>query len=1654
MNKLILSFVMSFFLTHVLGAHNEERKGVEANMEGLQLTIESKTVQPNEDFCVSVSVQGFDNLIGMQFSIKYDPSALDFMSVGNFNLSGLSAGVFGTPGDSGTDPGVITLAWVEPALNPVTLDNGTVIFDLCFKAKNASTSDIDFSNTPTAIEITNGDEQSVMFTGVKSELVVGDGGDGGDPMTDEFTLTLQDQTVNPGEDICIPVSVQNFENIIGMQFSINYDPNLLEFKSVGNFNLSGLTEGVFGTPGSDGTTPGNISLAWVEPAINPVTLDNGTVIFELCFTSKVSSGTTDVVFSGNPTSIEITDGDEQNVPFNGENATVVIGDGEGSGFRLALEDVSVKSGNEVCIPVTVRDFINIIGMQLSINYDPNELQFQSVGNFNLSGLTEGAFGTPGSDGTAPGDITLAWVEPAINPVTLDNGTVIFELCFTALGDNGTTTDVVFSDNPTTIEITDGDEQNVPFMGKNGTVTIDDSVVGEDALTLNIQDDTVATSTQFCVDVTGIQATDLVGIQLTIEYDPSQLQFDEVNNFGLTGLNEGQFATPASGKISLAWTDPAVTGVTVEDGTTLFSLCFTALGSTDSTKITFSGDPTAIEVTKKDGDSEKLVDFVGDEGTISFLAVPPPSITSPSIVDATCGANNNPGGSIDITIENGSGNYTFAWDYQDAATEDLMNIPAGTYNVTVTDTESGLTATQMFTVNGPTNPIVIDNLDQTNVNCFGEATGAISVAASGGQGELTYSWNQDLPDGPNQTGLSAGSGYSVTITDTSGCSLESEVIILDEPSELTVDATSTEVQCEGDTDGSISLSVSGGTPDYSINWPGELADDQLEQTGLTNGNYSITVVDDNGCQMVANVDVGVVSPLNLNNVQTTDIGQSNRGSIVINVTGGSSNLTYNWSGPGGFSADTDDIVNLSMTGEYCLTVTDNDGGCSIQRCFNIYNVLAFDNTEVQNTCAESATGTITIDIRGGAAPYAYEWSTGDTTKNLTGLSAGNYGLTVFDSRGVSVEQSFEVGSFNALTLTGNKINVTGNPDNTNGTINLVVSGGRPGYTVQWDNGRTGQVLDNIGVGEYCATVTDENGCQVEECFEIIYVPTPLTINPEFEHISCNGRQDGSLTLVITGGLSPYFITYSDGMTTTNDNGLALRNGLAEGELGYVVEDSNGDTVEGSVNIEEPDPLVITDFSVTHDTDDPGCTGSINISVEGGTPQYMVQWNSPNTGQNIINLCAGEFTPTVVDDRGCMATLEEPIVVNMFSVQANVTNADCQDSANGEIDLEVEGGESPYTYVWKNAQGQTISQEQDPSNLAPGMYTVSVTEMSGNMVVRQVEIFASSSLDVEVDIQTNFNGFAVSCPNASDGSVTATAVNGSGDYSYEWVKDNQMISMSRTLNNAVPGIYEVTAIDGNGCSITKQITLTSPPRVNLNASTRDVSCNGARDGEVVIIASGGGGSVTYNWSNGAQGSRVSFLAKGEYSVTVTDANNCSVSETYTIDEPAPLKVQVETQPANDGCNGSATATVMGGTGPFNYQWNAGLGNGATQTNLCPGDYMVVVTDANGCSNQNAPAALSIKDRRFPCTEASVVITPDGDGLNENFVINCIEDLARNNIKIFNRWGQLVFEADNYDNTWDGRTADGEELPEGPYYYILEYDSQNGRQQTKGSISVLRE
>ncbi|MEL7121943.1 MAG: gliding motility-associated C-terminal domain-containing protein, partial [Bacteroidota bacterium] len=1210
------------------------------------------------------------------------------------------------------------------------------------------------------------------------------------------------------------------------------------------------------------------------------------------------------------------------------------------------------------------------------------------------------------------------------------------------------------DTPTSIEITNSDEQNVPFNGESGTVTISDQAVGENAVTLSIESKEVSTG-EFCLDVTSTDFNDIIGLQFTIDYDPAILTFVRTDNFGLAGLDANQFANPSAGKITLTWVDQDLSGETLPDGTTVFSVCFTTIETSGNTMVSFSGTPTAIEVTQKDGNSEVAVDLTAVNSTVTISNVQPPEILEQAtITDETCAGDND--GAIDVTVQGGTGSFTYSWSFQNETTEDLTGLPAGTYDLTVTDVNSSLTATRSFTVNGPASPISIDEVNINNPQCSGDNTGAIIITASGGTGNLSYTWNSGLPPGASQVNLSPSSNYRVSVADENGCNAVSDAIEIVSPDPLQATYSVNDVSCSGSNDGSISVNASGGTGNYTFAWSGGLSGDGNSQNNLGEGDYFVTITDENSCTFASpSISITNPNPINVGIGSFTDIEEgSNSGALVINVAGGSGSYTYSWSGPNNFNASTRSIQNLSTAGEYCVTVTDGSN-CSIEECFNVYEALTFDDILLNNTCSGVSGGSIELIIAGGESPYNYNWSNGGNSSLVTGLAQGSYNVTVTDQRGVEIKGTFEINELDALEISGTIVEVTGNPLNSNGGVNLTISGGRPGYTVNWSNGATGQALTNVTAGQYCVTVTDENNCTIEDCFDVTYRPEPLSVTPRFDNVSCFGEENGNLFLIIQGGATPYKITFSDGEEVENTNGLVNRLNISGGEIGYVVEDGVGAVIEGSVLIQEPDSLQVVDIAITHDLEGESCTGVIDLTIQGGTPGYIVNWNSPNTGARIIGLCPGEYVPMIQDANGCTVAVD-PITVNEFAVSGLISSADCEDSRNGSIALSVSGGEGPYVYSWSNEAGEIISTDQDPGELLPGAYTVTVSETSGNQIIKDFVVDASSNINVEVEVLSDFNGFTVSCANATDGMIRAQGVNGEGNYAYEWMRGNVMVSTTSTLENAAPGVYEVIAIDENGCVATMEVELSAPPAFNVSSSVTDVNCNGERDGEILLVPAGGiGANYSYSWSNNLPARNIQRnLAAGTYVVTITDENNCSEEFTYNVVEPAPLSISVQADSATERFNGEVRIIASGGTQPYSYFWEQiPTETSSSVGELQPGRYMVIVRDANGC---DITGIGEVKNRISPCLSARIIITPNGDGQNDAFQVACSDLLLNNNLKIYNRWGQLVFEADNYLDDWEGTTSNGSDLPDGPYFYVLEYDdpSLNTRVQIEGSITLLRE
>ena len=1597
----------------------------------------------NQEVCIKANaVSGFTNLKSAQFTINYNSTQLNFSSVKNFNLTGLTQASFTT-----TTPGTIAVNWTSttPAAGN-SLANGAAIVDLCFTGKLAGiSSTLSFA---AGAQIQNKDNQAVSLNGTTGVITVN-----GPQTTGPATFDITDATATGvGQQVCQKVNVTNFTNLLSTEYTITYNATQLDFLSVKNFNLTGLVDASFSKPGVGGTPLGSIKVSWNDPEVSQgVSVPNGTSIFEVCFTTKLNNITSTVTFGATK---EIINKDQQEVTFVGQAGTVTVGSGGGGGpsnFALDLSDATVPATNqEVCIKVnTSSGFTNMIGLEFIINYNTTQLDFSGVKNFNLNGLTEANFGLPGVGTNPAGSIKVSWSDPNVAGISLPNGTAIFDVCFKAKVASIVST-VTFATNPAP-EAIDKENTQLPFTGTSGQITVGGTTNTTD-LVLKVGSATGATNSDVCLELTTTNFKNVLGMQYVIKFDPAFLthkSFDNLNA-GLRGFSTGSLnANNTNGTIFLTWVDDQVTGVTLPDNAVIMRICFTIKGTTGSSIVGIDKTKT-IEMTDAD---EKPIPTQTQDGTVTIGAANAPTIVSPAVItNVPCFGESK--GSINIDVRGGTGSYSYKWS-NNATTQDLSNIAAGSYSVTVTDLGNTATVTGNFTVTQPSAALAITGITKTDAACFGQASGALNAAVTGGTAPLSYAWSGNLAAIANPTNVPAGN-YTLTVTDANGCRAVSNPTAVGQPAAALNATTSTlPAKCDGAATGSATITATGGTSPYTYKWATNQTTSQL--SNIAPGIYGFTVTDAKNCIFSGSVTVTQEQSVRITSIDPVNFDQNQtNGAVNIAISGGVAPYRYGWTGPANFAATTEDINNLGTAGEYCVTVTDNVG-CTATMCADIVQRLKV-NLTVTEACFGQSTGGVSLQATGGVGPYTYKWSANNaTTQNISNIAAGNYNVTVTDSQNNTVTGNATVPALTEIKIsrTITDVNFVGGA---NGAIALTVTGGKPGYTYKWNNNSSAASLSGLVVGEYCVTVTDLVGCSATGCFKVELVLAPLSVGTDITNNLCNGQNTGIARLQVSGGVGPYVLAFNNGQPENLVAGAFERKNLPAGTYTYKVTDSRNTVIDGSITVTQPAPLAISSFALRHDSEEPGCTGSIALSITGGTPGYQVSWNSPNVGFQIINLCEGNFIPSVIDANGCRKTFE-PIALTSFTLSTAVKNTSCPEDQDGGIDLTLIGGSAPYRYAWLSARGDTLSKAQDLVDIAAGVYRLVVRENSGNRIERQITVTTASRLTASVQILSSFNGFAVSCPTAKDGSVRALGLNGGGNgYVYEWLQNNTLVAATQILNNAGPGNYVVRITDGLGCSVEEEVELLAPESLDIEAFVTDVSCIGSRDGEITAQVAGGvaGGRFTYAWNNGRSTPRVSGLVKGLYTITVTDRNNCTLIKSYEIKEPTAISVQLQSINATEGCNGQALAVATGGVKPYSYRWNAPVtSSDSIVRSLCPGDYFVQVTDARGCKSTPEVSAVLVKDRRLPCMDIRSVISPDGDGSNEEFLINCIQEFPGNRLFIYNRWGQLVFQAENYNNDWNGVTQSGEPLPEGAYYYILEYKNSDGKDiQAKGSITLLRD
>lgn len=837
-----------------------------------------------------------------------------------------------------------------------------------------------------------------------------------------------------------------------------------------------------------------------------------------------------------------------------------------------------------------------------------------------------------------------------------------------------------------------------------------------------------------------------------------------------------------------------------------------------------------------------------------------------------------------------------------------------------------------------------SIANTNISCYGNTDGKATVSVSGGIPPYTYFWST-VPAQTTVTATNLGIGtYTVTVKNGNGCSTQATTTIT-QPAPLAVNSSVTPVPCFNGSNGTINITPTGGTAPYNyLTMPGNQT--SVPVTNLSVGTYTVTLTDANNCKISSTYTVTQSTEITTSfSIASVSCNGKSDGTINSTTTGGVPPYTYNWT-PGGVTSP--NISGLPI-GTYTLTVTDKLGCTAISSTvITEPQVLNTTIATTNETCNHLNNGTATATVTGGTPNYTYNWNPGAIkVPNVTNLAAGNYTLTVRDLKGCNTTSIVTITQPTTLAVNFiNQVNISCNGGN-NGSVTANPSGGTAPYTYNWLPGNsTNATLSGVPIGTYTVTVTDKNNCTVQRAITLTE-PTPVSVTSTITNVTCPSGANGVLRAIPSGGVAPYTYLWLPVNKTT-----ATISGLTAGTYTVTVTDAKGCKHTSTHTVGQPLPISIS-FFTTNVSCFSGSDGAVNTTVTGGTGPYTYNWTPGNIKtDNLSGLKIGTYTLTVTDNANCKATktvtITQPTLLTAVVLAKDET---CNYLNDGSVTVTPNGGTPPYTYDWKPTGDQTAT----VNNLPAGTYSVTVTDSKGCWVNPSVTIKQPTPIDIDFDNQID-----VSCYNGSDGTVTAIPSGGTPNYTYLWTPGNLT---SDVIFNIPAGTYTVTITDKNNCQAVDSIPIGQPPLpVSVTASSTPNSCFGGSNGTATAIGAGGTAPYTYNWMPvNKNGSTLTNLPAGTYTVYVTDSKGCTSNTTVVVNEPA--KMQIITTTVEATCfmaNGSAKASVTGGTAPYTYQWLPTGGTADSAVGLHSGSYSILVTDANGCT---ASASANINDKGIP-------------------------------------------------------------------------------------------
>jgi gliding motility-associated-like protein len=1003
-----------------------------------------------------------------------------------------------------------------------------------------------------------------------------------------------------------------------------------------------------------------------------------------------------------------------------------------------------------------------------------------------------------------------------------------------------------------------------------------------------------------------------------------------------------------------------------------------------------------------------------EATIS---APPQIIINDAnlnIQNVLCHGNGN-GSITGLQVIGGTGALTYQWQVRSGGSFvnmpgqtglNLFNLSGGVYRIVVRDANN-CTVNRQFEILEPS-PLSVNGPVVTNVNCYGEDSGTVSFSISGGTAPYTYRLNGGTPvttfeSNVTITGLTASNNNFIEVRDANNCQVPNLNFNITSLPEIVVDSINvTPEVCAGQNNGSIRITFSGGSGSLGVQWfvAGNFSTVLSNSATLNNrgpGEYTARIFDlsNPNCFILQNITIPPTPVIDLQlagpPTNVSCFGEET-GAININVSGGTGGFTYQWTGPNGFTANTQNISDIPG-GLYTVRVTDANG------CFReLNNILVSQPPSgvqinvlniIEPTCYDSENGRIEIQAAGGNPGYTYEWFKDEgmgilapvpgTSSTLSNIGSGNYVVRVTDTNGCSNEELIAVNGPDPIqinVLSVDDISCVGRND---GRIFIEVTGGTGIYFFSWDHGFINQNPTNLSAGSYAVTVRDANGCEARIENIIVDEPELLEIDLIEAVAPTCAYNDGSIEVSFSGGLpglanNQWYNAQTGDLIATN---TTIVSGLTPGF--YSVEFNNGAncTISKIIRLPGP-PSPLRILASTQDPICPGETGLLNLSATGGVPGYTFQiflggiWRDVNNSI-LSSLTVGDYDVRVTDSTGCedntTITINDDNEPLFYTVEVE-QDVSCFNGNDGIINFEIFGNLTNISSIqWYRRtfpSGAVAINSLDLNNLIAGTYYFVLTYVgdcttaSEDYVITQPEELVVSTNQVQPICADDFGSFQLTVNGGKPGkTIQIDSPNGT-NIIYDGENTGVFI-----FDNLPPGNY-TWSVEDPGCGITSgNFTVNAVIKPSFSFNSQDISCFGANDGILNIIdpivASGRTFTVLIN--NVSQGSMTSFnnLAPGNYQVRIMDNFGClSDPVLVTISGPSrPLDI-INFNKVDGECFGTPTGrisfeveggrplyrAILTNTAGLSLELSDLAGNTIYEfENLVAGDYTLNIIDRDG-------------------------------------------------------------------------------------------------------------